>query len=64
VDEVHLTLNGAVLDLILRGDDVVVPIENLRLRVVIRGDDELVAMRQHMINMALMQSLPTPRSIN
>lgn len=64
MDEVHLTLNAAVLDLILRGEDIAVPIENLGLRVVLRGDSDLVAMRQQMINMALMQSLPTPRSIN
>ena len=64
MDEVHLTLNAAVLDLILRGEDVAVPIEGLGLRVVLRGDGDLVAMRQQMINMALMQSLPTPRSIN
>lgn len=64
MDEVHLTLNAAVLNLILSGDDVAVPIENLGLRVVIRGDEDLVAMRQQMINMALMQSLPTPGSIN
>jgi hypothetical protein len=64
VDEVHLTLNAAVLNLILRGEDVAVPIEGLGLRVVLRGDNDLVAMRQQMEHLALMQSLPTPRSIN
>lgn len=49
---------------ITHGESIVVEADDLELRVVIEGDPKLVETFKASMNLALMQALPTPRSIN
>jgi hypothetical protein len=49
---------------ITQGEPIVIEVDDLELRVVLEGDPKLVETFKASMNLALMQALPTPRSIN
>lgn len=49
---------------ITQGEEIVIAVDELELQVVLSGDPKLVETFKASMNLALMQALPTPRSIN
>ena len=49
---------------ITHGESIVVEMDDFELRVVLEGESKLVETFKASMNLALMQALPTPRSIN
>ena len=62
--ELRLALTMQAMQAITHGESIVIEVDDLELRVVLEGDSKLVETFKASMNLALMQALPTPRSIN
>lgn len=62
--EVRLALTMQAMQAITQGEEIVIAVDELELQVVLSGDPKLVETFKASMNLALMQALPTPRSIN
>lgn len=62
--ELQVPLTLASLERIARGKEVVLHVSDMDLQIVLYGDEETVEVFRQRMHLALMQSLPTPPSMN
>lgn len=62
--ELQVPLTLASLERIARGKEVVLHVSDMDLQIVLYGDEETVEVFRRRMHLALMQSLPTPPSMN